>query len=97
MTEQDFKVNANGFTALNAHDGYRKDNTLWFAECSECGDHISNSRHDNFWAHTVYTFKKFYSQENFERGVYNQASSYQVDYCPKVEGKVVECVVEVLA
>ena len=96
MSETDFLVNANGFTVLEPRDGYRKDNSLWFGKCSECGEGVSNSRHNNVWKHTVFTYKKYYSQDNFERGVYNQASSYQVDYCPTKEGKLVECVVEVL-
>lgn len=96
MTEQDFKVNANGFTALEPRDGYRKDNSLWFGKCSECGEGIHNSRLVGKWEHTIYTYKKFYSQENFERGVYNQAKSYSVDYCPTKENKLVECVVEVV-
>lgn len=89
---QDFKVNANGFTVLNAEDGFRKDNRLWFGECSECGERITNSALDGVWKHTIYKVKGYFTKEAFEQGMfYNHAQSYQVDYCPKVEGVVVEC------
>ena len=82
--------NANGFTALNCEDGFRKDNRLWFGECSECGERITNSHFDGVWKHTIYTEQGFYSKENFDKGFpYNFGSSHQVDYCPKVEGKEV--------
>jgi hypothetical protein len=32
----------NGFTALNPADGYRKDNRLWFGNCSVCGERVTN-------------------------------------------------------
>ena len=86
---------ANGFTAINCEDGFRKDNRLWFGECSECGERITNSALDGVWKHTVYLEKGYYSQENFERGIYNFSRSYQTDYCPKVKGEVVECLVTI--
>jgi hypothetical protein len=85
---------ANGFTALNCEDGFRKDNRLWFGECSECGERITNSHFDGVWKHTVYSEKGFYSKEKFDEGIfYNQSTSRQVDYCPKVEGKEVAPIV----
>jgi hypothetical protein len=94
MENQKITTNGNGFTVLEARDGYRQDNSLWFGECSVCGEHLSNSRSGRVWKHTVYTEKGFYSKEIFEqKRFYNQASSYQVDYCPKLENKVVETVV----
>lgn len=79
---------ANGFTALNCEDGFRKDNRLWFGECSECGERIHNSHLDGVWKHTIYLEKGFYSKENFDKGFpYNFASSRDVDYCPKVVGE----------
>lgn len=93
MTQQDFKVNANGFTVLNAHDGFRKDNTLWFGECSECGERVINSHLDGVWKHTVYLERGWYSMAEYERGApYNSARSRDVDYCPTSTGKVEECV-----
>lgn len=43
------------FKVLNAEDGYRKDNRLWFGKCSVCGGHVSNSYHDRAWVHTIRT------------------------------------------
>jgi hypothetical protein len=78
---------ANGFTAINCEDGYRKDNSLWFGECSECGERITNSKFDGFWTHTQYFEKGFYSKEEFDRdGISNFTSSKSIDYCPKVAG-----------
>lgn len=82
---------ANGFTALNCEDGFRKDNRLWFGECSECGERITNSALDGVWKHTVYLERGWYSnKEWFEMRIMpNYSKSYQTDYCPKVEGKEV--------
>lgn len=92
MTEQDFKVEANGFTALNPQDGHRKDNSLWFADCSECGERITNSRLTGVWEHTSYLLKGFHSQHDLESGNrYFHATSRQVDYCPQSTGKIDEC------
>jgi hypothetical protein len=85
---------ANGFTALNCEDGFRKDNRLWFGECSECGERITNSALDGVWKHTIYSEKGFYSKEAFDEGIfYNFASSRQVDYCPKVKGEEINTIV----
>jgi len=60
----------NGFSVLNTADGYRKNNQLWFGECSVCGERISSSLHDKGeWRHT----KKL-----------NDGWTKQVDYCPSV-------------
>ena len=61
---------ANGFVALNCEDGYRKDNRLWFGECSECGERITNSFLDGVWKHT----------QKLEDGW-----SRQIDFCPKTK------------
>lgn len=63
---------ANGFTALNCEDGFRKDNRLWFGECSVCGERITNSHLDGIWKHTII----------LEKG-HNYTKSRDVDYCPK--------------
>ena len=78
---------ANGFTAINCEDGYRKDNSLWFGECSVCGERITNSRFDNFWVHTQYLEKGYNSKEAFERGgISNTTKSKHIDFCPVVAG-----------
>ena len=77
---------------LNPADGYRKDNALWFGECSECGERISSSLHNKGeWTHTIYTQKGYYSMEGYERGIYNQASSFSVAYCPTAKGETHPC------
>ena len=63
---------ANGFTALNCEDGFRKDNRLWFGECSECGERITNSALKGVWEHTLI----------LEQG-HNYTKSKNIDYCPK--------------
>jgi hypothetical protein len=84
---------ANGFTALNCEDGFRKDNRLWFGECSECGERITNSALDGVWKHTIYLEKGFYSKEEFDRdGIYNFGRSKQTDYCPKVVGEEIHTI-----
>jgi len=92
MTDQDFQVNANGFVALEPRDGFRKDNSLWFAKCSECGEGIHNSRLVGKWEHTIYIERGWFSIEAYEQNQHpNTTRSYSVDYCPKVTGEVVEC------
>lgn len=62
---------ANGFTALNCEDGFRKDNRLWFGECSVCGERITNSALKGIWEHTLI----------LEQG-HNYTKSRNIDYCP---------------
>lgn len=89
-TKNNWNVNANGFTVLNPEDGYRKDNRLWFGECSECGERITNSALDGVWKHTIYFERGWYNPEWFEMRIMpNYSKSKDVDYCPKVENKVV--------
>lgn len=64
----------NGFKVLNPEDGYRKDNTVWFGECSVCGEHLSNSRFKGVWVHTL--------REKNEQ--YGYISHKDLDYCPAV-------------
>jgi hypothetical protein len=79
---------ANGFTALNCEDGYRKDNRLWFGECSECGERITNSALDGVWKHTIYFERGWYNPEWFEKRIMpNYSHSKDVDYCPKTRGE----------
>jgi len=65
---------ANGFVALNCEDGYRKDNRLWFGECSECGERITNSALDGIWKHRLILWQDGLS-----------TTSRQIDYCPKTK------------
>ncbi len=79
---------------LNPEDGYRKDNRLWFGECSECGERITSSLHNKGeWTHTIYKEQGFYSKEAFDKGFpYNFGSSYEVAYCPVAKGEQVDTV-----
>ena len=80
---------ANGFTAINCEDGFRKDNRLWFGECSECGERITNSAFDGFWTHTQDFEIGHYTKEYFDKGLDGLANfhrSKKIDYCPKVAG-----------
>lgn len=78
MTSLVVKVQeANGFTAINCEDGFRKDNRLWFGECSVCGERITNSARDGIWKHEIVLEEKRYPS-----GVIAFIHSKQVDYCP---------------
>lgn len=61
----------NGFTVLNPADGFRKDNTLWFGECSNCGERVTCDGFTKVWNHRIYSVKEA-----------NHSISRQVDYCP---------------
>jgi hypothetical protein len=61
----------NGFNVLNPEDGYRKDNRLWFGECSKCGERVTNSSLKGIWEHTLYLVKEK-----------NHSVSKSIDYCP---------------
>lgn len=65
------------FRVLNPEDGFRKDNTLWFGECDTCGERVSNSLHDKFWAHTAVLEVKYHTS-----GHILSQKSIQIDYCP---------------
>lgn len=72
----------NGFTALEPHDGFRKDNSVWFGVCSECGETVSNSWREGVWVHTVYTSRTYYPN-----GLPASSTSHQANYCPKQRGE----------
>lgn len=81
------------FTALNPADGFRQDNTLWFGTCSECGERITHSLHNKFWAHTIYLTKGWFNKSDYDLGLSpNHTQTYEVDYCPVARGEVSECV-----
>lgn len=69
----------NGFTVINPEDGIRKDNRLWFGECSECGQSVTNSALNGIWKHEIVLEEKRYPS-----GVISYRSSKQVDYCPGI-------------
>lgn len=84
VTKENFKqireegIGSN-FTVLNPEDGYRKDNRLWFGECSECGERVTNSSLNGVWKHTIILETKYHAS-----GTIAYQSSKQVDYCPSV-------------
>lgn len=78
--ETDFQTTTTkGFSVLEARDGYRQDNRLWFGVCSECGERVTNSALKGEWEHTLILEEKFY-----ESGQIAMRTSRQIDYCPKV-------------
>jgi hypothetical protein len=64
-----------GFSVLNPADGYRKDNRLWFGNCSVCNERVTHSNLVGIWEHT----------EILEQAK-NYTKSRQIDFCPKVGG-----------
>jgi hypothetical protein len=66
------------FRVLNPEDGFRKDNALWFGKCDTCGEHVSNSLHNKFWAHTAVLEVKYHADG---KTILSQ-KSMQIDYCP---------------
>ena len=64
---------AENFNVLNPEDGYRKDNRLWFGECSECGERVTSSFVDGvIWKHKAILPSKFGGE-----------TSKSIDYCPE--------------
>lgn len=76
----------NGFRVIDPHDGFRQNDQLWFGKCNKCNQMVTNSTLDGTWNHTVYTKLEYWGDSKTP----NSTSSYQVNYCPEVEGKVVE-------
>ena len=66
------------FNVMSPEDGYRKDNALWFGKCDTCGEHVSNSLHKKFWAHTAVLEVKYHADG---KSILSQ-KSIQIDYCP---------------
>lgn len=82
VTKENFKqIRVEGigsnFKVLNPEDGYRKDNRLWFGECAECGERVTNSSLNGIWKHEIVLEVKYH-----ESGTIAYKSSKQVDYCP---------------
>lgn len=83
VTKENFKsIRVNGigsnFKVLNPEDGYRKDNRLWFGECAECGERVTNSSLNGIWKHEIVLSVSYHAS-----GTIASKSSKQVDYCPK--------------
>jgi hypothetical protein len=73
---------ADGFTALNTADGFRQDGTLWFGDCSVCGERVFNSWRDGVWTHT-----KRVTVSRHADGSPLQQTSTQFAYCPTERGE----------
>jgi hypothetical protein len=81
LVEKRIKGIGNGFTVIDPKDGYRKDNTLWFGKCSECGEQVVSSlmsAKNTGWTHEVRTGIQYHASGNVLT-----YSSRAVDYCPK--------------
>jgi len=79
----------NGFRVIEPHDGFRKNDQLWFGKCDQCEATVTNSWRDGTWMHKVYTELEYWGDSTTP----NSTTSHDVDYCPKAEGKIVEPVV----
>ena len=78
--EQDFQTTTTkGFSVLEARDGYRQDNRLWFGICSVCDERVTNSALKGEWEHTLILEQEFHAD-----GTVFYTKSKQIDYCPKV-------------
>jgi hypothetical protein len=66
----------NGFSVVNPADGYRKDDRLWFGNCSVCEERVTNSFLKGIWEHTLI----------LETDGKGYTKSKTIDYCPKVGG-----------
>jgi len=72
----------NGFKVLNPADGFREDNTVWFGNCSECGERVSNSWRDGIWKHSISTNQTYHK----DGSLLSQSTKF-VDYCPTQRGE----------
>jgi hypothetical protein len=67
-----------GFMVLDPEDGFRKDNSLWFGTCDQCGERVHNSRHTGIWEHTIILETTYHANGT---SILSQKSK-TVDYCP---------------
>jgi hypothetical protein len=78
--ETDFQTTTDkGFNVLEARDGYRNDNSLWFGICSVCGDRVTNSALKGEWEHELILNIEYHTD-----GTIFTKTSRQIDYCPAV-------------
>ena len=85
ITQETFEYNringiGSNFKVINHADGFRKDGRLWFGECVECGERVTNSSLVGYWEHTITTVISYHKD-----GVtpcHSQTKGF--DYCPKV-------------
>ena len=69
------------FGVIDAADGFRRDNRLWFGTCDTCGERVTNSRLKGVWEHTVILETHYY-----QSGKVAGHKSKHVDYCPEAGG-----------
>lgn len=67
----------NGFKVLDPEDGFRRDGSVWFGTCTECGEGVSNSWRDGVWKHRVVTDQTYHKD-----GSILSSNIRFVDYCP---------------
>jgi hypothetical protein len=69
------------FKVINQADGYQKNNRLWFGDCVECGERVTNSNLKGVWVHTIILERDGHSTK-----------SKDVDFCPtaKMEDELIE-------
>ena len=69
------------FKVINQADGYQKNNRLWFGECVECNERVTNSNLNGIWVHTIILEQNGLSTK-----------SKDVDFCPtaKMEDELIE-------
>ncbi len=67
----------NGFSVTEPSDGFRRDGSLWFGTCSECGEQVTNSWSDGVWKHRAAT-----EEVRHPDGSLARSASRLVDYCP---------------
>jgi hypothetical protein len=61
------------FYVDSPEDGYRKDNSLWFGKCTQCGERVTSSFVDGVvWKHKAILPSQFGGE-----------TSKSIDYCPE--------------
>lgn len=64
------------FYVDNPEDGYRKDGTLWFGECTQCRQRVTSSYIDGvIWKHTVEVPNRYNPNST-------TVTTKTIDYCP---------------
>jgi hypothetical protein len=68
------------FAVISPEDGYRKDGTVWFGECANCGERVVSALSTKFsgWTHEVRTDIRYH-----DSGEILTYKSSAIDYCPK--------------
>ena len=84
ITQETFEYNringiGSNFKVINHKDGFRNDGRLWFGECVECGETVTNSTLMGYWEHTVTTVISRHANGN---PLHSQTQGFP--YCPSV-------------